>query len=174
MTEITPFYLTLYSVYNRYGNCVPYVYTLHGDGPCDFEFETGVDYVYIPYKRLNGNITELNLVLETFKFFADLLSVECRPVVLRGLCYYYYPPCGNSTHIASPPAQCYDDCVAAQTEVCPEEYSALKGYIANIAAIDLEAIGLNIVNCSDPGEFVNPLPHCCYTAIGKLIDIHVL
>ncbi len=162
-----------YTLFYRYGNCVPYV-TSRGGGPCDTEFEIGVDYVYIPYTRLNGNITELNLVLETFNFFFSELLSDCMPIVLRGLCFYYYPPCGNSTHFVPPPALCHDDCVAAQTELCLNQYIALHSYIANTVTTDLEAIGLNIVNCSDPGEFVNPLPHCCYTAIGKCSTIFIV
>ncbi len=144
---------------------MPYV-PLSGGSPCDSEFEIGVDYVYVPFTRLNGNLTELNMVLEPFKVLVDLLSAgKCTRIVLRGLCFYYYPPCGNSTHFVPPPALCYDDCVAAQTDVCPTEYDGLHNFVATT---DLDAVGLNIVNCSDPGEFINPLPHCCYTAIGKL------
>ncbi len=137
---------------------------------CDSQYEIGVDYVYVPFTRVNGNLTELNRLLELFIPFVDGLSVECRSIVLHGSCYYYLPPCGNSTHFVPPPAPCHDDCVAAQTQVCPDEYNSLKS-LANIAAIDVEVLGTNIVNCSDPGEFINPLPHCCYTAIGTLCNV---
>lgn len=151
----------------RQGNCVPYM-TTPGGGLCDSVYEAGVDYVYVPFTRLNGNLTAVASILQHFVIFIDILAEECKPIVLHALmCFYYLPPCGNSTHFVPPPAICHDECLAASEVLCPDEFNGYTSFVEDISSTDFEALGFNVVNCSNPGQYINPLPHCCYTVTGE-------
>ncbi len=145
---------------------MPYVRPSDG-GPCDSLFEEGVDYVFVPTQRASGSLEMINDRLEEFTIALDLLQEPCLTPALDAICNYYYPPCGTSAQFSPPPAMCTDDCLTVTEDICRNEFDAFVKLVEAVPA-DADALGLNAINCSNPGQFINPLPHCCYGA-GKSV-----
>ena len=145
----------------RYGNCVPYTNSSRAN-PCDPLFNHGIDYVFIPFTRTSGDIDQLNRRVSDTTLIVDLITDACKEPARRLLCYFYYPPCGNSTVFEPPKAVCSDTCFYLRDDLCSLEFAAA---IHHFNRNDfLGRLGLNFIDCDDPGMFIHPLPHCCFNA----------
>ena len=145
-----------------YGNCVPYVREERGN-PCDPLFRAGIDYVYVPFTRAHGNLTFLNSNVDDLNIVVELIDEPCKEVSRKIVCYFYYPPCGNSTHFEPPQAVCPEACSWAEDTLCTLEWKAARQHVDGIKDF-LDDIGLNFINCSNPSKFIDPLPHYCSDA----------
>ncbi len=152
----------------RYGRCVPYVRPSTG-GPCDSLFEEGVDYIFLPFTRANGSLRIINDRLDEFVFALELINEPCLTAAVYSICNFIYPPCGTSTQFSPPPAMCTDDCLIVTEDICKTEFVTLRKYFFESVPSSMEALGLDVINCSDPGQFIDPLPHCCFGAGKSMI-----
>ncbi len=91
----------------------------------------------------------------------------------RALCYYYFPPCGNTTNFQPPNELCQDICDYVEDDVCSKEWPTLLVHLGGITDL-VERYQLHFLNCSQPGAPLGALPHCCSDAgveIGKLYTV---
>ena len=130
--------------------------------PCDRLLRPGIDYIYVPFRRAFGDLQLVNDLLLDATVLTGLLPDHCREVARNIICAYYYPTCGKNTTFEPPKAVCQNVCVYLRDTLCPEEWELALNYLSTQAGI--EALGLNFLNCSNPGEFISPLPHCCTDA----------
>ena len=148
-------------IHIRYGVCVPYQARTEMPNPCDSLYESGVDYVYVPWVRGERNYRELMKILfrsgPTFQStFQDCKEFES---TMHLLCQFYLPPCGNSTHFEPPAAVCPSAC-RVPSLACPDEWARiLTAY--EVASTLLSEIAY-FINCSDTGVHLHPIPHCCH------------
>ena len=146
-------------LFYRFGNCVPYNVS-EGSNPCDALYTPGVDYVYLSYRRLGGKILSYR---EAIAQSANLLFFkfqdECRDPALRILCHYYFPPCGNSTVFDPPTSVCMETCNYLR-ELCPNEWNDVETRFEEYHNI-VSSYGAAFINCSNTGEYLNPLSYCC-------------
>ena len=118
------------------------------------------------------NALNLNIQKQISLFCGSLHGAVYREAVTRAICYYYYPPCGNSTHFAPPNALCQDVCFYLAFDLCSEEELALEflsGMERNID--DPNDQQLPFLNCNQPGAPLGILPHCCSDAGIDIMDI---
>ena len=160
--------------HDRYGFCVPF-YPDDNPTVCDNVYEPGIDYVYVPYTRSGGKYGTLIGDMAQFGplFFQSLAT--CDLPVDQLLCHYYLPPCGNVTHYEPPTAVCPEVCTIF-VEQCPNEWAAVVQYFKQSGQVVIES-GLQFINCSSPGQYLAPLPHCCTDAglnISKYIGMSLL
>ena len=130
--------------------------------PCDPLLRPGIDYVYVPFGRTFGNLQVLNNFVADATLITDLLPDHCREVARNIICAYYYPTCGNNTTFEPPKAVCQEECMYLRDILCPEEWQLALDHLNSQDFI--ETYGLELINCSTPGEFISPLPHCCTDA----------
>ena len=157
----------------RFGNCV--LYPVHEQSfICDAIYTPGVDHIYVSYQRTGG---DLGRYLDNLRLFAGLITAifqdECQAPAERILCQYYMPPCGNSTTFEPPKSVCMETCNYLR-ESCPNEWSGMELYFEDNAFSVVH--GTTFINCSNTGEYLNPLPHCCSDvgiSIGMYIYMHV-
>ena len=87
----------------------------------------------------------------------DKSASRCQDLIRRVLCLYYYPPCGfNGTFIAP-------------VSICPEECSYVQHQCENtwkelVSILRISNPDDGFINCSNPGQILDPLPHCCVDA----------
>ena len=99
----------------------------------------------------------LNNVISASAF--DTVSSHCQDLIRSVLCLHYYTPCG------------FD---AALVSICPEECFYVQKSCAQIwnqlqRLLRISGTDLRFINCSNPGQILDPLPHCCVDA-GITID----
>ena len=146
------------NVYIRFGSCGPFFREMNST-VCDDLYEVGIDYVYLPKGRNDGNyLNMLEDIVRFGEFFLEPFSA-CYEQARRVLCHYYLPPCGNSTHFIPPTSVCPNNCKQI-IEQCPEEWGNLVGNLEEFNFI-LESDGTNIIDCNFPGQHLAPLPFCC-------------
>ena len=95
-----------------------------------------------------------------------MMGVYCnnyRSAATRGLCYYYFPPCGNSSHFEPPRSVCVSVCQYLTENVCRKEWADALQYFDSIKFYIL-AHQIDIVNCSNPGGPLEQFLHCCSNA----------
>ena len=129
---------------------------------CDTFYTPGVDHIYVSYQRTGGNIDRY---LEELSEFAGLLTRifdECHDSADKILCQYYLPPCGNSTTFEPPKSVCMETCNYLR-ESCPNQWNNVESFFKQNYRSMVH--GTTFINCSDTGEYLNPLPHCC-SALG--------
>ena len=126
--------------------------------------EKDVDYVYIPFIRTGGDQDELSRQVTVAGVLFETLPEKCREVARQLLCTYYFIPCGRNGTMFPPPAICRDECEYFSVDLCPDEWQLALSYFANDQET-FDAVGVSLVNCSNPGRILEPLPHCC-TAVG--------
>ena len=144
---------------HSYGNCVPFdTSTLPSRTPCDDLFQQGVDYVYIPYTRTGGDLRSYLRFLVDIDIAFQLAPDRCKREAQLILCHYFLPPCGNSTVFEPPTSVCKDVCNYLRN-LCPVEYEFMLEYFQQQPS--LSQAGLTFINCSNTGEYIEPLPHCC-------------
>ena len=84
----------------------------------------------------------------------DTTSSRCQDLIRHVLCLYFYPPCGFNGTLTAPVSICPEECVYVQNE-CTNAWNQLKSLVS---------INLGFINCSNPGQILDPLPHCCVDA----------
>ena len=142
-----------------YGNCVPFNSSSTRLGtPCDELFQQGVDYVYMPYTRKGGQLRSYLQFLEDVYIAFQLAPDLCKRQAQLGMCHYFLPPCGNST-VFEPPTPVCDDICNHIHDLCPVEFEFVVQYFEQRPRL-VEA-GLTFINCSNTGEYLEPLPYCC-------------
>ena len=154
-----PTYLFPYAPNYRFGNCVPY--EVHEQTiPCDAFYTPGVDHIYVSYQRLGGDFDRyINVIEQSASLFLAVFQDECRDPAIQVLCHFFLPPCGNSTVFEPPTSVCKEACNYLR-EICPSEWEQV---VAHFEANDdwLAPNGLHFINCSNTGEYLDPLPYCC-------------
>ena len=134
------------------GNCEAYQ---GGSTLCDGELAESVD---IYFTNARGVTTQAQLTSQlnviTAPAFA-IASTQCQELIRNVLCLYYYTPCGFNGTLTSPVSICPEECFYVQNE-CANEWSLLERLLG--------ATDLGFINCSSPGESLEPLPQCCVDA----------
>ena len=97
-----------------------------------------------------------------------------RSAAVRGLCYYFFPPCGNVTHFEPPNPLCMPTCRYLVDDICQQEWIDALRHFDGIAYF-LKQVQIDILNCSTLDSVFN-FPHCCsdagveeYTTMCKFI-----
>ena len=123
--------------------------------------EKDVDYVYIPMERALGSQEFLSQLVGSaiFQFLNATLSETCMEVVRALLCNYYFIPCGRNGTTFPPQAICRDECEYFSIDLCPDKWQTISNFFETDPFF--ESVGVSLVNCSNPGEILEPLPHCC-------------
>ena len=144
----------------RYGNCVLYRHP-ETENFCDKLFMRGVDHVYIPRKRNSGRFSALIAFISgiTPLIHNPATNAKCLDMIDRLLCHYYVPPCGNSTVFEPPTPVCPHVCNYI-TEICEDAWEEIFKMAQNVDEY-LAPKGLTLINCSNPSEYLPPVPHCC-------------
>ena len=75
------------------------------------------------------------------------------------LCHYYLPPCGNATVFELPTSVCEDVCEHLEN-LCPEVVREIDIFFETNKEI-LAPYGLTMINCSNTGDYLPPIQHCC-------------
>ena len=145
------------------GKCIPYQYdnniSPHGT-PCDVFYEQGVTYVYLSSRRAKGNLQRyVEIFDETQLFFNVSIPARCVTEARKILCHYFLPTCGNETTFEPPTSVCEDVCEHLRN-LCPSEFKQLSLYFMS-KKIELGELGVTMIDCSNTGEFIDPLQHCC-------------
>ena len=144
---------------HSYGNCVPYDLSSASLGtPCDELFQQGVDYVYMPYTRVGGQLSPYLSFFEDTHIAFQLAPDRCKRQTQLAMCHYFLPPCGNST-VFKPPTSVCDDICNHLFDLCPAEFEFALQYFEQRPG--LVQAGLSFINCSNTGEYLEPLPYCC-------------
>ena len=84
-----------------------------------------------------------------FTIVPDLCNREVQLI----LCHYFLPPCGNSTVFEPLTSVCEDICNYFH-DLCPEIIKDVSNYLN-------QRYNQTLINCSNTGEGIEPLPHCC-------------
>ena len=123
---------------------------------CNGVIRPNIDYVYASFRLgdqskiaelINKNIKDLERAI------ADHDDV-CVKQVFRVVCYFYLPPCGNSSHFARPTSICQEECHMVQTK-CRKTW--------DIALLAFKTID-PVIHCNDTSRLLFPVPHCCTDA----------
>ena len=105
-----------------------------------------------------GDQSTISLLLnEKIKDVGTLIgdwNDDCVKQVFRVLCYFYLPPCGNSTHPVPPSSICLEECQMVQNK-CQKAWHTLLLVFKGIDPI---------IQCNDTSRLLFPLPHCCIDA----------
>ena len=134
----------------RSGRCQPFEIEKHGT-PCDILYTPGVDYVYTKYGGVHLNLAGIG------SFAKALLSVinnMCSKSITKVWCHILLPPCGNSSVFEPPSSVCEETCSYVRN-TCDDGWNLLVLYIKD------KTNGLIPINCSNTGEYLDPLPYCC-------------
>ena len=137
---------------------MPYKIRERGN-PCDLLYTAKVDHVYIPNRRTGGDIDSYLDLVEDAGLIINVVPDKCHDPALLVLCHFYFPPCGNATFFEPPTSVCIDACKFLQ-ELCPFEYEQVLGYFGE-NDLWLRPKGLTFINCSNTGEYLDPLSYCC-------------
>ena len=70
---------------------------------CAGVLKLGIDFVYSSNKlgTQSAISNAMNDNSQSFQDIVDMHDTECVEQVLRFVCLYYLPPCGNATHVSS-------------------------------------------------------------------------
>ena len=142
----------------RFGNCVPFTLR-EQENICDGLYTPGVDHVYIPYRRQDGIYSRFISVTENAELIRQNTPDKCLDLGIRVFCHFYLPPCGNITVFEPPTSVCMEVCNYLR-ELCPLEWEVLATFFEQNDAI-FRPLGITFINCSNTGEFLDPLPYCC-------------
>ena len=116
--------------------------------------------MYIPLTRgkARGDLESyLRFFMDTDLAF-NLAPERCIKEARLILCHFALPPCGNVTVFEPPTSVCEDVCNYLRS-LCPEEFLQVSEYFR--IRTDLARYGLTMINCSNTGEYLEPLEHCC-------------
>ena len=156
-------------VYSENGSCELYIGTNDDEvSPCDDYFTVGVDYVYIPHSRLNGDQVELRGAIEEVDAALRFLPPMCKEPFSRALCYHLYLPCGTNSTYHVPRFGCPDVCRYISETLCPAEWRQAQFVLANQVLPEYRNDpGLQVPNCSNTDSlihFLNLNEDCCTNA----------
>ena len=132
------------------GICQPY---RGGSTLCDGEFDETINVHTSRNVQSQEVLTStLNNVISFSSF--DTVSSHCQNLIRSVLCLHYYTPCGLD---------------AALVSICPEECFYVQNSCSQIwndleRLLKVSGTDLRFINCSNPGEILDPLPHCCVDA----------
>ena len=129
--------------------------------PCDSLYESGVDYVYVPWRSVEGNYRELMKAMFYVGLTFQSTFQDCTEFksTLHLFCQFYLPPCGNLTHFEPPAAVCPSAC-RVPSLACPDEWARIHNAYEDIVSSEINVF----INCSDTGALLHPVPHCCHNA----------
>lgn len=128
--------------------------------------------MYLSFDRFRGDIARYIWYFRETHIFFNLIPKECNSEARKILCHYYLPTCGNSTVFKNPTSVCQDVCMYLQS-LCPIVFEQLEKYFTSNQ--QLVSVGMKMINCSNTGDFISPLQHCCEDLdieIRKLITKH--
>ena len=128
-----------------------------GSTLCDSRVGEGV---YIYFKNARGISTQAELTLRLNDIISPVLAVvstHCQELIQNVLCLYYYTPCGVNGTLTSLVSICSEECFYVQNE-CAGTWNQLASLLG------ISGSGLGFINCSSPGQILDPLPHCCVDA----------
>ena len=115
--------------------------------------------------QIQGELTsELNAIIS--QVFATT-SAECQELIRNVLCLYYYTPCGFNGTLTSPVSVCPEECFYVETQ-CTIVWNRLETLLSTAAP------SIGFINCSNPGQILEPLPHCCMGAGITILRKHFL
>jgi hypothetical protein len=148
----------------RHGICLPFQARVDEPTPCDTLYESGVDYVYVPWTRFEGDYREMMKAMFRVGSTFESTFKECTVFesTLRLFCQFYLPPCGNSTHFEPPAAVCPSAC-RVPSLVCPDEWARIVT-VYEVASNLISNEITYLINCSNTGAPLHPVPHCCHNA----------
>ena len=130
--------------------------------PCDSMFRHGVDYVYVPFTRMNQ--TFLRTYIHDHLRLNSLPS-QCSDPIAKALCVHYFLPCGNSSSIQVPQFLCPDTCRYVVDDSCSDYWGKLKN---RIRPPKFDIVGLDLPVCDSTSMVVAPLnlPNDCCSSGG--------
>ena len=144
---------------SRYGKCIRYdTSNLDLGLPCDDLFKQGVENVFLPNDRANGNFQLYIQIIGNARLVFSLIPQRCAEEANLILCHYLFPPCGNSTVFNPPTSVCGEVCDYLQS-LCPDEFALAIAHFG--AQPRLMELGFTMINCSHTGEYLEPLQYCC-------------
>ena len=161
----------LYNFFNsigRHGNCVPYR-PQERESLCDRFYTPGVDFVYVPYDRIGDFYLILDSLIESMVLTQSIFE-DCNGPIMEVFCHFLFPPCGNVSVFEPPTSVCEDVChymdgvCSEQLQQLLETLEQMRGVIIGNTIVPPEEAGLTPINCSNTGEYLEPLPHCCSNA----------
>ena len=126
----------------------------------------GVDYVYIPKSRVNGDQEFLRSRVEEVGAAIAFLSEKCKIPMRNGFCHHLYLPCGNNSTFTVPKFVCPSVCRYLSETLCPEEWEVLRSVLhADQIRPELrDNTGVQLPNCSETDmliSFLNLSADCC-------------
>jgi len=148
ITKLSPF------SFSFGGTCEAYQ---GGSTLCDGELAESVDIYFINARSVNTQAqltSQLNGIISPVFTIA---STHCQKLIKKILCLYYYTPCGVNGTLASSVSICPEECFYVQNG-CNNAWNLLE------SLLDTSTAGLGFINCSNPGQILEPLPHCCVDA----------
>lgn len=155
----------------RFGSCQPFI--IHERGtPCDILYTPGVDSIYVSGQRKRGNIYSYMDIFEDIAAIVfSVFPEKCHDPAIQVLCHYFLPPCGNRTVFEAPTSVCTKTCNFLH-KICPSAWEKVMAYFET-NSFWLRRSGLTFINCSNTGQYLDPVPHCC-SDIDVGVDIRTL
>ena len=154
----------IHTYFRQNGRCCPYLPSSNDRfSMCDTMFTPGVDYVYVPYSRLEGDQGELRGVAESATTILKLLSAsnpKCSEAVSKALCIHWYLPCGLNGSLHVPQFLCPDTCHYLTDVVCRTLWPRV---VRDLNMIHLE---IDLPDCSNTSMVISSLDlseDCCST-----------
>ena len=151
----------------RYGSCVPFSEYMLGSGiPCNRVYDSGTDYVYI-----NNSIESIQTLSFIWEIEEELQEDSyCIDSLLRMMCHYYLPPCGNSTHFEPPTSVCSDACYLL-SQMCPTDWGdfelKLRGESNPLNCLYVDNVHPFNHSCSDLGVYMSKFQYINWYRRGK-------
>ncbi len=135
-------------MYNSFGTCAPY----SGLSPLCNNYINSSSYVYTLDETsqflVSGQINRFGIAIDGEE------STECRDLVSRIICNYYFAPCGNSISGAHLPLSlCQDQCDYVM-EICSNLWMRIDQEI-------MQQTNLDAIICNDISRHFQNLPTCC-------------
>ena len=146
---------------------------------CD-NIYTSLHYVYTPNARILGQ-THIRVFMEyiTLNF---IFTPQCYESVVNALCGLYYLPCGYNGTIQVPRFLCSDVCTNVSTQMCSDDWDALRSFVAEYSGGQDQVWDETIImpNCSNTDLFIEAFDlddDCCepsylVRSIHLLLRIH--
>ena len=107
--------------------------------------------IYIS-NRLDGTQQSISILLnntfQNLEVITATHSEDCVDMVFKVICHYYFPTCGNITHLHLPSPLCQEDCSYVQNN-CQATWTA-----AQVAFTDTL-----FISCDDISQLL--VPNCC-------------
>ena len=123
---------------------------------CDGEIGERVN-IYISDARDSTQLELTSALNAVISVVFITTSNRCQDLIRRVLCLYYYPPCSFNGTLTAPVSICPEECFYVQQE-CTDKWDQLERLLG------IPRSDLGFINCSSPGQILDPLPHCCVDA----------